>query len=99
MTTKLHNASRTKRDQVAATRMTFTTHVIDLSLEHLLEDIDVTDGPVVLEIRTPSGRSQRVQIRPNLLIPPHHDAGWGTCDVCGTVNVAVTADRLCANCR
>jgi len=99
MTTKLHNASRTKRDTASVTRMTFTTHVIDIELAHLLEDIDVTDGPVVLEIRTPSGRSQRVQIRPHLLIPPHHDSGWGTCRSCESVNIALNAENLCASCR
>jgi hypothetical protein len=99
MTTKLRNASRTQRDNVAVTRMTFTTHVVDVDLAALLEGIDVADGPVVVELRTPSGRSQRVQIRPHLLIPPHHDSGWGTCRSCESVNIALNLENLCASCR
>jgi len=101
MASKLHAASRTKRDNVAVTRMTFTTHVVDVDLAHLLEDIDVLDGNVIVEIRTPSGRSQRVTIRPNLLIPTRDDLGWGTCDGCHAVNVEVTPgpEHLCRTCR
>jgi hypothetical protein len=76
MTAKLHNASRTKRDTASVTTMTFTTHVVSVDLEKLLGEIDVADGQVVLEIRTPSGRSKRVQIPSNLLVPPHRLDDW-----------------------
>lgn len=97
MTTKLH--SRTKRDTAAVTRMTFTTHVVDIDVADLLGDIDVTDGQVIVEIRTPSGRSKRVTLAPSFLIPPHHDAGWGTCEACGATCIALNAEGRCVSCR
>lgn len=71
MASKLHNASRTKRDTAQVTTMTFTTHVVSVDLALLLGEIDVADGQVVLDIQTPSGRSKRVQIPSHLLVPTH----------------------------
>ena len=76
MASKLHNASRTTRDQVSATRMTFTTHVVDVDLALLLGDIDVADGQVIIAIQTPSGRSKRVTLAPSFLVPSRNDEGW-----------------------
>jgi hypothetical protein len=62
----------TKQSKVSAVSTTFVTHVVSVSLADLLGEIDATDGQVVVEIETPSGRSQRVTIRPNLMVPQHH---------------------------
>ena len=95
MTVSLHKSRATTASVQA---VTVTTHVIHVDLEPQLRGIDILDS-VVLMINTPSGRPKRVALGGNFLVEPHHDAGYGTCDHCGTVNVAVSADRLCRNCR
>jgi hypothetical protein len=95
MTSKL-NGTRPTTASVQA--VTVTTHVIHVDLAAQLSGIDFMDS-VVLMINTPSGRDKRVALGGGFLVEPHHDAGYGTCDHCGTVNIAVSADRLCRNCR
>lgn len=90
--------SKRKRDTASVETITVTTHVLHVDLADLLRGYDLSDN-VVLMLATPSGRDKRVALGGNFLVEPHHDAGYGTCDHCGTVNVAVSADRLCRNCR
>jgi len=95
MTVSLHKSRATTAN---VQTVTVTTHVLHVDLAAQLAGIDLMDN-VVLMINTPSGRSKRVALGGGFLVEPHHDAGYGTCDHCGTVNVAVSADRLCRNCR
>ena len=60
----------TRRDTVAATATTFTTHVVHVDLATLLGAYDLTDN-VVLMVATPSGRDKRVAIGGNFLAPAH----------------------------
>ena len=65
----IHNASRTRREQAPVTMMTFTTHVVDVDLEPLLREIDVTDGgEVIVALQMPSGRAKRVRIPASSLV-------------------------------
>jgi hypothetical protein len=57
-----------RRDNVATQTYSRTIHVVHIDAADLLAGFDVTDE-VVLMVSTPSGRDQRVAIRPNLLAP------------------------------
>jgi hypothetical protein len=89
---------RDRRDTVSAQTFTRTTHYVHVDLADLLGQFGFEDE-VILTVGTPSGRDQRVTVRRNLLVPAHHDTGYGTCDSCGSVNIAVNNDRLCKLCR
>jgi hypothetical protein len=71
MASKLHSASRTKRDTAAVETITVTTHVVHVDLSVLLRGYDITDN-VVLMLATPSGRDKRVALGGNFLVEPHH---------------------------
>ena len=64
-----------RRDTVSAQTFTRTTHYVHVDLADLLGAFDPTDE-VVLTIATPSGREQRVKVRPNLLVATRNDEGW-----------------------
>lgn len=66
-------STRAKRDTVSTETFTITTHHVEVNLEELLAQFDVTDQ-VVLLVRTPSGRSKRVAIGGNFLAASRE--GW-----------------------
>jgi len=100
MASKLRSTPRDGgRRDVTASTFSRTVHTVHVDLADLLSAYDVTDE-VILMVETPSGRAKRVHLGGNFLVPTHDEfAGYGTCDRCGSVNIAVTADRLCRDCR
>lgn len=65
------SSNGTRRDTVGTQTFTRTIHVVHVDVADLLGQFDLTDEVVVM-LGTPSGRDQRVAIRGNLLVPPHH---------------------------
>lgn len=60
-----------RADKVAVDTFSVTVHHVQVNLADLLGQYGIEDQ-VVLTITTPSGRSKRVALSPNFLVPPHH---------------------------